>query len=219
MMKSLRLSFAMGVLVLCSTAAHAQGAVRVPASVLERYAGEWVYPNGSTVMLRVYGDTLFREITGQRVRLVPISETVFRLGAVFTAEFVVDRAGGLTQVLSDGAATEYRLRRKGSPPEPPPLATVATRVPRSVLEQYVGVYEYIPGQMSRTDLRIDIRLRGDTLTTDAGGPELVLTPISETKFKVGSTAITVEFVVDDWGVTQILGTGFQQMLARLTSKR
>jgi hypothetical protein len=87
-----------------------------------------------------------------------------------------------------------------------------------VLERYVGTYEYIPGQMSRTDLRIVITLKGDTLIRQMG-QESVLAPISDTRFKVGNTSLMVEFVVDDWGVTQILGTGFQQMLARLTSKR
>ena len=51
---------------------------------------------------------------------VPISETLFRLGPVFTAEFVTDDAGGMTQILSDGVGIEYRLRRKGSPPANPP---------------------------------------------------------------------------------------------------
>ena len=92
------------------------------------------------------------------------------------------------------------------------------RVPRSVLERYVGVYEYIPGQMQRTDLWIVVRLKGDTLIREMG-QEAVLTPLSETRFRVGNTSLTVEFVVDEAGVTQILGSGFQQMLARLTSKR
>ena len=94
----------------------------------------------------------------------------------------------------------------------------SARVPKAVLERYVGVYEYIPGQMQRTDLRVVIRLRGDTLVREMG-PEAVLTPISETRFRVGDTSLMVEFVVDDAGVTQILGSGFQQMLARRTSKR
>ena len=96
----------------------------------------------------------------------------------------------------------------------PPVAAV--NVPRSVLQQYVGTYEYIPGQMSRTDLRVVIRLKGDTLIRDMG-QEAELTPMSDTKFRVGNTSLTVEFVVDEFGVTQILGTGFQQMLARRTS--
>ena len=200
--------------------AQQQAPVRVPTSVLQRYVGEYVYPDGDIIWVRLSGDTLFREVPGQRVPFVPLSETLFRLGPVFTAEFVIDQAGGVTQILTDGVAVEYRLRRKGSPP-PPPVAppTPAVRVPKSVLERYVGVYEYIPGQMKRTDLTIVVRLKGEILTRDAGEKEMVLTPISETRFKVGSTAIMVEFVVDDAGVTQVLGSGGQQMLARLKPKR
>ena len=82
----------------------------------------------------------------------------------------------------------------------------------------MGIYEFIPGQMKRTDLRIVIALKGDTLTRKMGSQETVLTPISETQFKVGNTLLLVEFVVDDAGVTQVMGSGFQQLLARLTSK-
>ena len=196
-----------------------QGApVRVPRSVLERYVGEYDQ-NGNTIKVYLSGDTLFREIPGQRVAFVPISETLFRMGPVFTAEFVIDQAGGVTQVLTDGVAFEYRLPRKGSRPAPPPPPTVATvRVPRSVLQRYVGTYEYIPGQMSRTDLRVVVRLKGDTLIRSMG-PEVVLTPISETRFRVGNTSLVTEFVIDEAGVTQVMGSGFQQMLARLTAKR
>lgn len=197
-----------------------QAPVRVPKSVLERYVGEYVYPDGDIIWVRLRGDTLFREIPGQQVPLVPISETLFRLGPVFTAEFVIDQAGGVTQVLTDGVAVEYRLRRKGSRPAPPVAPPAPeVRVSRSVLERYVGVYEYIPGQMKRTDLTIVVRLKGDILTRDAGEKEMVLTPMSETRFKVGSTSIMVEFVVDEAGVTQVLGSGGQQMLARLKRKR
>lgn len=192
--------------------------VRVPRSVLERYVGEYDQ-NGNTIKITVEGDTLFREVPGQRVALVPLSETMFRMGPVFTAEFVVDEGGGVTQVLSDGIEIEYRLPRKGSRPAPPPPMPVATlRVPRSVLERYVGTYEYIAGQMSRTDLRVVVRLKGETLIREMG-KEVVLTPISETKFKVGNTRLITEFVVDEAGVTQVMGTGWQQMLTRLKPKR
>ena len=72
--------------------------------------------------------------------------------------------------------------------------------------------------MQRTDLRIVVRLKGDTLVREMG-QEAVLTPISETRFRVGNTSIMVEFVVDEAGVTQVLGSGGQQMLARLAQKR
>ncbi len=211
---------AAGVLALAAAAGptEAQAPVRVPRSVLERYVGEYDQ-NGNTIKVLLQGDTLFREVPGQRVAFVPISETLFRIGAVFTAEFVIDEAGGVTQVLTDGVDVEYRLPRKGSRAAPPPAPPVATvRVPRSVLERYVGTYEYIPGQMSRTDLKVVIRLRGDTLIRSMA-QEAVLTPISETRFRVGNTRLTVEFVVDEAGVTQVMGSGFQQMLARLTPER
>ena len=199
--------------------AQSAAASRVSRSVLERYVGEYVYPDGATFTVGLKGDTLVQETPGRRVAYAPLSDTLFMLGPVFTAEFVFDQAGGATQILSDGAGIEYRLRRKGSPPAPPsPPPAAAVRFPRSVLERYVGTYEYIPGQMSRTDLRIVVRLKGDTLIRELAGPQ-VLTPVSETRFRVGTTSLMVEFVVDDAGVTQVLGSGFQQMLARLTSKR
>ncbi len=207
-----------GVLALAASVVRmeAQAAVRVPRPVLERYVGEYDQ-NGNTIKVTLSGDTLLREVPGQRVVLVPISETVFRMGPVFTAEFVVDQAGGVTQVLSDGVDIEFRLPRKGArkaPPPAPPASTV--RVPREVLERYVGTYEFIPGQMGRTDLRVVVRLDGDKLVRWMGKEE-ILTPVSETRFHVGNTRLMVEFVVDEAGVTQVMGTGFQQMLARRTS--
>ena len=197
--------------------AQQPAAVRIPRAVLESYVGDYVYPDGAPFKVRLEGDALIQEVPGRHLAYTPISDTLFMLGPVFTAEFV-NEGGGLTQILSDGAGVEYRLRRKGAPRAPPPAKAAAVSVPRSVLERYVGVYEYIPGQMQRTDLRIKVRLKGDTLIREMG-PDAVLTPISETRFRVGDTSLMVEFVVDDWGVTQILGSGFQQMVARLTSKR
>ena len=211
---------AAGLLALSTVAGtlEAQGPVRVPRPVLERYVGEYDQ-NGNTIRVTLSGDTLFREIPGQRAPFVPITESVFRMGPVFTAEFVIDSAGGVTQVLSDGIDIEYRLPRKGarpSPPPPPPAAAVT--VPRSVLERYVGTYEFIAGQMSRTDLRVVVRLEGDKLVRVMGG-EQILTPISQTRFRVGNTKLETEFVIDEAGVTQVMGSGWQQMLARLTSKK
>ena len=68
-----------------------------------------------------------------------------------------------------------------------------------MLERYVGTYEYIPGQMGRTDLRVVVRLKGDTLIRTMGR-DVVLTPISETRFRVCNTRMMVEFVVDEAGV-------------------
>jgi hypothetical protein len=48
---------------------------------------------------------------------------------------------------------------------------------------------------------------------------MILIPISETRFRVAGTSLMLEFVVDEAGVTQVLGSGGQQMLARLRPKR
>lgn len=210
-----------GVLLLAIAVGHVeaqQGSVRVPRAVLERYVGDYDQ-NGETIKILLDGDRLIREVPGQRVILQPISETIFHMGPVFTAEFVTDPAGVVTLVFSDGIDIEYRLPRKGTRAAPPPALPVATvQVPRSVLQQYVGTYEFIPGQMSRTDLRVVVRLKGDTLVREMGR-EVVLTPVSDTQFRVGNTRMMVEFVVDEAGVTQVMGSGFQQMLARLRPKR
>ena len=195
--------------------------VRVPVPVLERYVGEYEFDYGGTVEISLRGDTLIRRAGTQQLILTPLSETRFMMGPFFTAEFVIDDAGRVTQVVSDGVDIEFRGYPKGyrpAAPASPAAAAPAVRVPRSVLEQYVGVYEYIPGQMSRQDLRVVIALKGDTLTRRMRGEDTVLTPVSETQFRVGDTSLMVEFVIDDAGVTQIMGSGFQQMLSRLTSK-
>jgi hypothetical protein len=211
---------AAGVLALAMAAGplEAQGPVRVPRSVLERYVGEYDQ-DGNTIRILLQGDTLIREQPGQRHAFVPISETLFRIGAILTTEFVIDPAGGVTQIVSDGVGFETRIPRKGSPAAPPPPPAAAVRVPRPVLERYVGTYEYIPGQMGRTDLTVVVRLEGDTLIREGAGPTAILTPISETRFRVGDTSLVTEFVVDEAGVTQVMGTGFQQLLVRLRPQR
>ena len=71
---------ALGVLTLAIAAqpleAQQQAAVRVPKSVLERYVGEYVYPDGNTFKVGLQGDTLFQDLPGRRHVYAPISETL-----------------------------------------------------------------------------------------------------------------------------------------------
>ena len=215
-------AFALGILAVASVVspvvAQQQGAVRVPRSVLEKYVGEYVYPEGNTLRITLNGDTLFREDPGRRVAMVPLSESVFRLGGSLTMEFVSDTTRAVTIILGNGANMEFRLPRKGTRPVLPPKPK-AVHVPKSVLQRYVGEYEYIAGQMNRTDLRVWIHLREDALTQKLDtNDERVLIPLSETRFHVSGTSLVVEFVIDDAGVTQVMGSGGREMLARLKPK-
>ena len=133
-----------------------------------------------------------------------------------TMEFVSDEKRAVTIILGNGANMEFRLPRKGTRPILPPTPN-AVPVPKSVLQRYVGEYEYTPGQMNRTDLRVWIQLREDVLTQKLDtNDEKVLIPLSETRFAVSGTALVVEFVVDDAGVTQVMGSGGRKMVARMT---
>src|SRR5687768_11502630 len=91
--------------------AQQQQAARVPISVLEKYVGEYAYPEGNTLRITLNGDTLFREDPGRRVPMVPLSETVFRLGGSLTMEFVSDETRAVTIILGNGANMEFRLPR------------------------------------------------------------------------------------------------------------
>jgi hypothetical protein len=215
-------AIAAGVIALVIAAAPTQAqqtGVRVPRAVLEQYVGEYLYPEGSSLHISLSGDTLFRDDPGRRTVMIPLSESVFRLGGSLTIEFVTDKSYGTTIILGNGANMEFRLPRKGTRPVPAPRPK-AVHVARSVLERYVGEYEYIPGQMTRTDLRVFIKLVGDGLTqTLDNNPDVALIPLSETRFAVSGTALITEFVIDDNGVTQVMGGGDRVMLARLKPKQ
>src|SRR5688572_14782388 len=75
-------------------------------------------------------------------------------------------------------------------------------VPVEVLKKSAGTYDF--------NIRagpVEIMLKGDQPGRKmAGQPDYVLTPISQTKFKMGTTPLTVEFVLDESGaVTQVFG--------------
>jgi hypothetical protein len=183
--------------------AQQPAAVSVPRSVLERYVGEYVYPAGTIAVVRFRGDTLIRDFNGQQDVYIPLSETRFRLGSSpFVADFTIDQAGAVTQTLKAGNGPEIRLRR-----------VEAGAVAPSVLERYVGDYQFMPR------LTVMVRLRGQLLTgQQTGGPEIALMPVSETRFKVGTgDAMEVEFVADEAGaVTQVVRQGNYELRAPRT---
>jgi hypothetical protein len=123
----------------------------------------------------------------------------------FVADFTIDPAGAVTQSLRAGNGPELRLPR-----------VEAGGVPTSVLARYVGDYQFMPR------LTVMVRLRGQLLTgQQAGGPEVALIPVSETRFTVGTGAnsMQVEFITDkEGGLTQVVRQGTYELRARRTSR-
>jgi aryl-alcohol dehydrogenase-like predicted oxidoreductase len=92
--------------------------------------------------------------------------------------------------------------------------TVAVRVPTSVLERYVGEYEF-------ANYAFVVRLDGETLTARRAGmpatvPATRLVPLSETRFiQDNLSGWEVEFVVDQaGGVTKVMRMGSQEAQGR-----
>jgi hypothetical protein len=72
-----------------------------------------------------------------------------------------------------------------------------------VLERYVGSYQLTP------QVTAEIRLKGSTLVREMMGQQQVLTPITETRFKLGGGE--VEFVTDQAGrVTMVIRNGIDE---------
>jgi hypothetical protein len=182
-----------------------QPAVSVPRAVLERYVGEYLYPTGSLVLIRLRGDTLIREMNGQQDVYTPLSETRFKAGNTqLVADFVTDQAGVVTQILKPGGG-------RGGLPEIRLARLSAGSVPKAVLERYVGDYQFLPR------LTIAVRVEGQILVGQLpGGPQTVLVPVSETRFTVGTgnNQMDVEFVTDKAGaVTKVVRQGAYELRA------
>lgn len=198
---------ALGVALRPAAAQQQPAPVNVPRSVLERYVGEYALTPWSLALLRMKGDTLVREMNGQQDAYIALSETRFRVGSTpFVADFVVDSAGRVTQIVKAPNGPEMRAAR-----------LVAASVPRSVLERYLGEYEFMPR------LSFVVRLRGETLSGQqtTGGPEVALIPVSETRFTVGAGAnqMEVEFVADKTGrMSKVVRQGTYELRGTRKSK-
>jgi hypothetical protein len=181
-----------------------QTAVRVPRSVLERYVGEYEYPSGAIIVVRLQGDTLVRQAWNQQGAYTALSATRFRLGDIgVIVDFVVEPSGGVTKIVNNDAGEIFRTTRKpltatsaakaapqapaqAAAPQPPGIP-----LPAAILERYVGQWKLPSGTV------ITFRRDGDKLYAKGGNsPELLLAARSDTRLQDPRGPIFFEFQVD-----------------------
>jgi hypothetical protein len=92
-----------------------------------------------------------------------------------------------------GCASSNARSTAAQPQASATIAAEAVREPTAGLARFVGEYDF-------EQFKATIRLRGGTLVRQVrGSPELVLTPISETRFKMGNTPAELQFTLDKSG--------------------
>jgi hypothetical protein len=96
-------------------------------------------------------------------------------------------------VLFIGCARANVASTTAQPAASATTAAEAVREPTAGLARFVGEYQF-------DQFKATIRLRGGTLVRQVqGSTEQVLTPISDTRFKMGNTPAELQFTLDKSG--------------------
>lgn len=171
---------------------------KVPAATLQRYTGVYQLTPQITNTIRLTGDRLTTQLSGQPAwPLFPESDRKFFLKVVDAqVEFVTDDQGrvtGLTQ--RQGGRTLQAPRISDTVVE-----RTAITLPRATLASYVGTYELRPG------IHLTITLEGDQVMSQlTGQAKVAVFPESETRFFLKVVDAQLEFFKDGAGaVTHIM---------------
>jgi hypothetical protein len=169
--------------------------ITVPASVLSKYVGTYEMAPGVDLMVRLPGDQLTVQLSGQpQIPLFAESETMFFIKVVDAqVEFGTDDKGPYAILHQNGRDQKA----------PRTSATVAERkeiaVSPEILSKYVGTYELQPG------FDLVVTLEGDQLMTQATGqPKFPVFAESETKFFPKVVDAEIDFFKDDKGAVTYL---------------
>jgi CubicO group peptidase (beta-lactamase class C family) len=168
-------------------------AIKLPASVLDKYTGVYQLEEKEEVTIQREGDKLIASLPGGgKAEIIPSSETEF---------FIKDSRNRLTFTKNSGRVAAFVLRDRyetnreaRKTDKPLPAASKEVAVNPTIYDGYAGDYELTP------NLTITISREGDKLMAQATGqPKLQLFAESQTKFFVKEAPIQIEFVVDATG--------------------
>jgi CubicO group peptidase (beta-lactamase class C family) len=169
--------------------------IALPVATLSKYVGTYDLAPGVHMMIRLAGDHLTTQLTGQQqFPTFAESETKFFLKAVDAqVEFFTDASGAVTHAVMYQNGRERKVPRTGATVAAP-TQHQETTVPASTLARYVGTYQ----MPSNTEL--SVTLEGNQLMAQlTGQPAFPIFAESETLFFYKVVEATLEFQKDASG--------------------
>jgi CubicO group peptidase (beta-lactamase class C family) len=169
--------------------------IALPVATLSKYVGTYDLAPGVHMMIRLAGDHLTTQLTGQQqFPIFAESETKFFLKVVDAqVEFFTDASGAVTHAVMYQNGRERKVPRT-SATVAAPTQHQETAVPASTLARYVGTYQ----MPSNTEL--SVTLEGNQLMAQlTGQPAFPIFAESETLFFYKVVEATLEFQKDASG--------------------
>ena len=169
--------------------------ITVPVATLKKYVGTYELGPGANMMIRLDGDRLTTQLTGQQqFPIFAESETKFFLKAVDAqVEFFTDASGAVTHAVMYQNGRERKVQRTSATVAATPQRKEIA-VPASTLARYVGTYQMSPAA------ELSVRLDGNQLTAQlTGQPAFPIFAESETMFFYKVVEATLEFEKDASG--------------------
>jgi CubicO group peptidase (beta-lactamase class C family) len=166
--------------------------IALPPATLEKYVGTYELAPGVNLMVRLDGDHLTVQLTGQaQFPMFAESETRFFLKVVDAQlEVVKDAGGAVTHAVLHQNGRDQRAARTGATVTPPPQHKEIV-VPAATLAKYVGTYQMFPS------VELSVTLDGTQLMAQlTGQPKFPIFAESETVFFFKVVEATLEFQQD-----------------------
>ncbi len=169
--------------------------ITLPVSTLSKYVGTYELAPGVNMMMRLVGDHLTTQLTGQQqIPVFAESETKFFLKVVDAQlEFFLDSSGAVSHAAMYQNGRERKVART-SATVVEPTQRKETTLPATTLARYVGTYQ-MP-----SNAELSITLQGNQLAAQlTGQPAFPIFPESETLFFYKVVDATLEFQKDASG--------------------
>jgi CubicO group peptidase (beta-lactamase class C family) len=163
--------------------------ITLPVATLSKYVGTYELQPGVDMMIRLDGDHLTTQLTGQQqFQIFAESETKFFLKIVDAqVEFITDASGAVTHAVMYQNGRNREVRRTSATVAPPPEHKEIS-VPATTLARYVGTYQMQP------NVEVSITLDGNQLMAQlTGQPKFPVFAESETLFFFKIVEATLEF--------------------------